>query len=69
MTSPTRLPTEDKGPAMVISMSVLTAVATVFVAARLFARARLLGRMHWDDYLITVSLVGPPRPLLSAPTD
>ncbi len=48
---------EDKGPAIVISMSVLTAVATVFIAARLFVRARMLGRMHWDDYLISVSLV------------
>jgi hypothetical protein len=48
---------EDKGPAIIISMSITTAVATMFLAARLFVRARLLGKMHWDDYLITVSLV------------
>ena len=67
-TLPPDIAAEDKGPAIIISMSITTAIATLFIAARLFVRGRLLGKMHWDDYLITVSLVcSPILPILSIP--
>jgi hypothetical protein len=56
-TLPPDVAAEDKGPAIIITMSVCTALATVFLAARLLVRARILGKMHWDDYLISVAMV------------
>lgn len=48
---------QDRSPAIMGVMVGLTALATVFVAARLFVRVRLLRNVGLDDYLITGSLV------------
>lgn len=48
---------QDRGPAIMGGMVSLTALATIFVAARLFVRVRLLRNVGLDDYLITASLV------------
>lgn len=48
---------QDRGPTLMGVMVGLTVLATVFVAARLFVRVRLLRNVGLDDYLITASLV------------
>ncbi|WYZ35502.1 hypothetical protein EsH8_X_000149 [Colletotrichum jinshuiense] len=48
---------ENKGPAaigIVISVSVLS---TLFAAARLFVRGKILRKVHLDDYLIVASVI------------
>ncbi|KAK6211633.1 integral membrane protein [Colletotrichum tabaci] len=48
---------ENKGPTaigIVISVSVLS---TLFTAARLFVRGKILGKFHLDDYLIVASVL------------
>ena len=34
-----------------------TALATLFVSARLYTRLKILGRMQWNDYMILLALV------------
>lgn len=48
---------QDKGPTILAICSTLTAVATVFVAARLYVRTTILSRVGLDDWLIVVSIV------------
>lgn len=50
---------QDRGPAALGVMVSLTALSTVFVAARLFVRIKLLKNVGFDDYLITASMVRP----------
>ncbi|TQN67056.1 hypothetical protein CSHISOI_08389 [Colletotrichum shisoi] len=48
---------ENKGPTtigIVVSVSVLS---TLFTAARLFVRGKILGKFHLDDYLIVASVL------------
>ncbi|KAK2049471.1 integral membrane protein [Colletotrichum somersetense] len=48
---------ENKGPTalgIVISMSILS---TLFTAARLFVRGKILGKFHMDDYLMVASVI------------
>ncbi|RMZ72390.1 integral membrane [Pyrenophora seminiperda CCB06] len=47
---------ENKGPAILATCSSLTAVATLFVAARLYVRVSILSRVGLDDWLIVISL-------------
>lgn len=49
---------EDKGPVTIATMCAVTAVCTVFVAARYYVRARIMRKVYYDDYLIHFSLVG-----------
>lgn len=36
-----------------------TVLAGIFVALRVYARARILGRLGWDDYVIVIAWVRP----------
>ncbi|KAF2833249.1 integral membrane protein [Ophiobolus disseminans] len=61
MTTPQDFPPEfarqNKGPAILAICSTLTAVASIFVAARLYVRAKILSRVGLDDWLIILSMV------------
>ncbi|KAF2646828.1 integral membrane protein [Massarina eburnea CBS 473.64] len=48
---------EDKGPAILAICSTLTALATLFVAARLYVRVNILSRAGLDDWLIVISMI------------
>lgn len=48
---------DDKGPKILAVLWTLTAVATLFVVARIFIRLRMLKNFGVDDYLIIVSVV------------
>lgn len=55
--SSNRLATENRGPTtlgVIISVSVLS---SLFTAARLFVRGKILRRLYLDDYLIIASMV------------
>lgn len=60
MTTSQKLPQDlirqDKGPTVLAVCITLTAVATVFVAARLYVRGRILSRVGLDDWLIVLSM-------------
>jgi len=48
---------QTKGPTVLAVCISLTTVATVFVAARLYVRVKILSRLGLDDWLIIVSMV------------
>lgn len=48
---------EDKGPTALGIVISVSALSTVFAAARLFVRGKILGKVHLDDYLIIASVV------------
>uniref|UniRef100_A0A093UM92 Rhodopsin domain-containing protein n=1 Tax=Talaromyces marneffei PM1 TaxID=1077442 RepID=A0A093UM92_TALMA len=48
---------QDRGPTILIAMWTTTSIATLFVAARLFTRIRILRNIGLDDYLIASSMV------------
>lgn len=48
---------EDKGPKVLTVVSITTAVATVFVLARLAVRRRMQSRFRLDDWFIIASIV------------
>lgn len=47
----------DKGPSIVATICSLAAISTIFVAARVFTRAKLLHMMNLDDWLVVLSVV------------
>ncbi|KAK3291166.1 uncharacterized protein B0H64DRAFT_377928 [Chaetomium fimeti] len=47
----------DKGPAILATSITVTALSTLFVAARLFTRARIIGKLYLDDYFISISMI------------
>jgi len=51
---------EDKGPAIIAAICVVTALETLFCAARLYTRARIIGKLYLDDYFILASVVRFP---------
>lgn len=48
---------QDKGPTIVIICSISSAIATIFVAARLYVRGKMLKRFGLDDYFTVASSV------------
>ncbi|KAF5484079.1 hypothetical protein CGCF413_v015133 [Colletotrichum fructicola] len=48
---------EDKGPTALGIVISVSALSTVFAAARLFVRGKILGKVHLDDYLIIASVI------------
>ncbi|KAI1840245.1 hypothetical protein JX265_013037 [Neoarthrinium moseri] len=48
---------ENKGPSIVAAVSTVTALSTVFVAARVYTKAFIVRQLHLDDYLIVLSVV------------
>ena len=48
---------QDRAPAVIASIVVVTALSTLFVAARLYVRGGIIKRLQPDDYIIMVSLV------------
>jgi hypothetical protein len=51
---------QDKGPTILAVCCTLTAVATLFVAARLYVRSKILARVGLDDWLIMLSMASSP---------
>ena len=49
---------ENKGPGILAACYTVEAIASFFVAARLFVRGRMMGKWQLDDWLIIVSMVG-----------
>lgn len=45
---------QNRGPTILIAMWTTTSITTVFVAARLYTRMRILKSTGIDNYLITV---------------
>jgi hypothetical protein len=54
---PPEIAAENNGPRMLIIGWVFTAVATLFVAGRIFSRFKKLRKIDTGDYLILLSLV------------
>lgn len=52
---------ENKGPAILAACYTVEAIASFFVAARLFVRGRMMGKWQLDDWLIIVSMVCGPH--------
>jgi len=48
---------ENKGPGILAACYTVEAIASCFVAARLFVRGRMMGKWQLDDWLIIVSMV------------
>ncbi|TEA17341.1 hypothetical protein C8034_v000441 [Colletotrichum sidae] len=48
---------ENRGPAALVVVIGVSAVSTLFTAARLFTRGKILGKIRLDDYLILASLL------------
>lgn len=48
---------QNKGPTILAVCCTLSAIGTVFVAGRLYVRAKLLNRVALDDWLIIASMV------------
>jgi hypothetical protein len=62
--APPRLPhhtdaylAETKGPTILATCITLCVVSTMFVAARLFTRQKLMGKLLSDDYIVGASMV------------
>lgn len=53
---------ENKGPGILAACYTVEAIASFFVAARLFVRGRMMGKWQLDDWLIIVSMVRSPSP-------
>jgi len=50
---------EDKGPAIIAVIVVVTILETLFTLARLYVRGRIMRHLQLDDYLIILAVVGP----------
>ncbi|KAI7773404.1 hypothetical protein LA080_011059 [Diaporthe eres] len=48
---------ENKGPAILAACYTVEAIASFFVAARLFVRGRMMGKWQLDDWLIIISML------------
>jgi hypothetical protein len=58
-----QLPHDDRGPAMLAAHWGLTALATVFLALRVYCK-RITGlSLWWDDWILIAAWVGVPLPL------
>lgn len=49
--------TEDRGPLFLQAIWIEAAIASLFVAARIFARIKIQGKLSLDDYLMVLALV------------
>lgn len=56
--------TEDRGPLFLQAIWTEAAIASLFVAARIFARIKIQGKLSLDDYLLVLALVIPSLPKL-----
>lgn len=48
---------EDRGPLFLQAIWIEAAIASLFVAARIFARIKIQGKLSLDDYLLVLALV------------
>lgn len=64
---PPDIAAEDKGPAILAACIGVTVLSTIFVAARLFVRGRIIGKMYLDDYFMAASMVRASGQRLSLP--
>ena len=55
---PPDITAEDRGPTILAVSYATTALASLFVAGRLFSRRKKLGKWAADDYVVLVSLQG-----------
>ncbi|MBE3048725.1 hypothetical protein IMZ48_40745 [Candidatus Bathyarchaeota archaeon] len=63
---------QDKGPSIVMIIVIVTVLETLFAAARLYVRGRIMRKLQLDDYIITVSVVSlacDTTPSSRSPTD
>ncbi|KUL81321.1 hypothetical protein ZTR_10126 [Talaromyces verruculosus] len=49
--------TQDRGTVILVAMWTTTSIATIFVAARLYTRAKIVRSLGLDDYLISLSIL------------
>lgn len=54
---PPDIAAQDKGPGILATVVVVTVLSTLFCAARIYTRGRILGRLQLDDYLIVLAVV------------
>lgn len=52
--------TQNRGPTILATTCAVTAISTVFAIARLYVHARVMKKVHFDDYLILFSVVSLP---------
>ena len=51
-------PTEDQGPRIIISVSVLAGLSTLFLGLRIYCKLARHRSLWWDDHILIVSWVG-----------
>ena len=51
-------PTDNRGPQVEKVLLTMTAFAIVFVGLRIFTRIKYKGKLFWDDYLMSMAMVG-----------
>lgn len=56
--------TEDRGPLFLQAIWIEAAIASLFVAARIFTRIKIQGKLSPDDYLLVLALVFGSLPKL-----
>lgn len=49
-------PNDYNGSGVIVCAAITTSIATVFVAARFYSRAGLLGTVGWEDWFMLVAL-------------
>lgn len=54
---PPEIAAQNKGPAILATIYTVTVLSTIFTAARVFVRTKILGKLQLDDYLIILSVV------------
>lgn len=48
---------QDRGRSAIIGMYIVTALSTIVILIRLYARGILIRELGWDDYLIVIGQV------------
>ncbi|KAL2262439.1 hypothetical protein VTK26DRAFT_1342 [Humicola hyalothermophila] len=56
-TLPPEVAAEDKGPGIIATVVAVTVLETLFCAARIYTRGRIIGRLQLDDYLLILSVI------------
>lgn len=47
----------DKASMITSTVIAVTVITTLFVIARIFTRQKIMGKMHLDDWLVSISVV------------
>jgi len=55
------LPHDDRGPSVLAAIWTVTALATLFIAIRVYCKFLKSKRLYWDDAVLIASYASHPR--------